>query len=61
MIGQMILGETPFGEVLIKAYVDRGWQRECREGDQWAKKPPSIVNLKPCNYSILEQQKGLKL
>ena len=61
MIGQMILGETPFGEVLIKAYVDRGWQRECREDVQWYKKPPSIVNLKPCNYSILNQQKGLKL
>ena len=61
MIGQMILGETPIGEVFIKAFVDRGWSRQCREQGEYAKKPPSIVNLKPCDYSILNQQKGLKL
>ena len=61
MIGQMILGETPFGELLIKAFVDRGWERECRDDAQWSKKPPSTVNLKPCDYSILNQKGGLKL
>ena len=61
MIGQMVLGETPFGEVLIKAYVDRGWQRQCRDEATWSKKAPAIVNLKPCDYSILDQQKGLKI
>ena len=62
MIGQMVLGETPFGEVLIKAFVDRGWDRQCyTKQPAWSKKPPAIVSLKPCDYSILNQQKGLKI
>ena len=61
MIGQMVFGETPFGEVLIKAFVDRGWARQCRDDATWSKKPPAVVGLKPCDYSILNQQKGLKI
>ena len=57
IFGQGIFGETPFGEVLIKAYVDRGWDRQCRGESQWSKKPPSVVNLKPCDFSILNQSK----
>jgi hypothetical protein len=61
MFGRLLFGETPFGDVLIKAYVDRGWQRQCRGEAQWSKKPPSVVNLKPCDFSILDQRKEVEL